>query len=103
MCTRLRAAATAAAANKHNHLAIGIEKVGLVSNLGIEKIRSVSNFGIKKSDRYRTSVSKNRIGIEPRYRKNQIGVEKIGPVSNIGINPNTLTLWPLDPYSIMGG
>ena len=64
----------AAAAKKHNHLALGIEKVGLVSKLGIEKIRSVSNIDIEKIG----SVSS--IGIEKLD-----GIENMGSVSTIGI------------------
>ena len=66
-------AAGATAAKKHNHLALGIEKVGLVSKLGIKELRSVS----KKSDRNRTSVSKNWMGIENIGSVSNIGIEKI--------------------------
>ena len=72
----LHATAAGAAAKKHNHLVLGIEKVGLVSKLGIEKIGSVSNVGIEKSDGYRASVSKNWMGIENIGSVSSIGIEK---------------------------
>ena len=70
-------AAGAAAAKKHNQIALGIEKVGLVSKLRIEKFDRYRRSVSKKWDRYRASVSKNRIGIENIGSVSSIGIEKI--------------------------